>query len=142
MSELTDLGTLSSVTRQESGHPSNETYRREPATGLVRRTGHVTKNATSPTRLAFLTLFASHSVASADYVQDHTERVLVDISTSRLRPASFRALTEQSMTERRELNLRLAEMVGTWLDDDSQNDEVLGPLLDRELRDNPLRFST
>lgn len=38
----------------------------------------------------------------------------------------------------RAANRQLASMIEAWLADDTRDDELVGPLLDRLLRDNPL----
>lgn len=90
--------------------------------------------------VAWMTLLGSHSVSGAlsyDLKPDALDRKTVSRAAS---PEQLTALTEDPATSNRLRNLRLAALIESWLQDDSRDDERIGPLLDRFLVENPVRI--
>jgi len=89
---------------------------------------------------ACVTILGSHSVSGGESYHVRLTDSGREAVSKAASPTRLTAFTEEPATSNRLRNLRLAALIESWLDDEDSDDEIVGPLLDQILRENPLRI--
>ena len=87
-----------------------------------------------------VTILGSHTVSGAESYPIRLTDSGREAVSKAASPTRLTAFTEDPATSNRLRNLRLAALIESWLQDDSRDDERIGPLLDQFLADNPIRI--